>query len=58
VADYSLSIKPSTVKEIPHLDLVEELLSGAQLGEDLIRRVALAFHWAGPGKIRPVGKFS
>ncbi|MEA5390939.1 hypothetical protein VB738_06655 [Cyanobium gracile UHCC 0139] len=58
MADYSFSIKPSAVKEIHHQDLVEELLSGAQLGEDLIRRVALAFQWAGPEKIRLVGKFS
>ena len=57
MADYSLSIKPSAVKEIPHQDLVEELLSGAQLGEDLIRRLALAFHGFGP-EIKPVGKFS
>ena len=40
------------------LALVEELLSGAQLADDLLGCVALAFHGASPGQVWPFGKLS
>ena len=40
------------------LALVEELLSGAQLADDLLGSVALAFHGASPGQVWPVGRLS
>jgi len=40
------------------LALVEELLSGAQLADDLLGCVALAFHGASPGQVWPLGKLS
>ena len=40
------------------LALIEELLSGAQLADDLLGSVALGFHGASPGQVWPVGKLS
>jgi hypothetical protein len=40
------------------LTLVEQLLSGAQLADDLLGGVALALHGASPGQDWPVGKLS
>jgi hypothetical protein len=40
------------------LALVEELLSGPQLADDLLGVVALAFHGASPGQVWPAGKLS
>ncbi len=38
--------------------LIEELLSGAQLADDVLGCVALAFHGASTGQIWPLGKLS
>ena len=40
------------------LALVEELLSSAQLADDLLGSVTLAFHGASPGQVWPAGKLS
>jgi hypothetical protein len=40
------------------LALIEELLSGAQLADDLLGSVALAFYEASPGQAWPIGKLS
>jgi len=40
------------------LALVEELLSGAQLADDVFGSVALAFRGASPGQVWPAGKLS
>jgi len=37
------------------LALIEELLSSAQLADDLLGSMALAFHGAAPGQVWPVG---
>jgi hypothetical protein len=39
-------------------DLIEELPSGAQLKDDLLVNVALAFHGAPPGQVWPGGKLT
>lgn len=40
------------------LALVEALLSGVQLANDLLGGVALALHGGSPGQVWPVGKLS
>ncbi len=40
------------------LALIEQLLSGAQLANDLLGSVTLAFHGASPGQVWPAGKLS
>ncbi len=40
------------------LALGEELISGTQLANDLLGRVAFAFHRASPGQVWQAGKFS
>jgi len=44
---------PTNVSDV--LALVEELLSGTQLADDLLRSVALTFHGASPGQVWPLG---
>jgi hypothetical protein len=45
---------PADVKD--GLTLVEELLSGAQLADDLFGRLAFTFHGASPRQVWPLGK--
>ncbi len=64
----AIELLPAVVRRCPYLQgsadvgdglaLVEELLSGAQLADELFRGVALAFHAASPGQVWPVGKLS
>ena len=37
-------------------DLVKKLISGAQLADDLLGAVVIAFHGASPDKVWPIGK--
>jgi hypothetical protein len=62
----AVELPPAVVRGSRHLQgpadvgdalaLVEELLSGAQLADDLLGGVTLAFHGASPGQVWPLGK--
>jgi hypothetical protein len=49
---------PGTTEISDALALVEELLSSAQLTDDLHGKVTCPIHAASPGRVLPAGKFS